>query len=142
MKKLVSGGNPLFDRKESMKRFDEIVEPVFKNKGFERLRGNSQIMYSKQKNSILITTSCPSKVEMYGDLKNKIRGFKKEYGNDVKIFLLYSRDYSEWSTKPIYQSTLKRIMTIRSLTGISTGLGTLTNTIDRIMNGDPFWSIS
>ena len=142
MTKLNNGGNPLLDRRESMKRFNDIVKPVFTNKGFVKLKGNSHVMYNSEKNSILITTACPSQFKDYSALKTKVTQLRKVYGNDVTIYLLYSRDLSEWSNKPTYMNTLQRIMTIKSLTGIITGLNNLPKTIDKILEREFFYNIS
>ena len=141
MKNFNAGGNPQQDRLESIQRFNEIIEPVFGKKGFIRLKGNSQVMYNGETNTVVMVTSCPSQVKMVGYTKSKIREYRKVYGKDVKIFIYYTRDYSEWRDKVVYQSTLRNILSLKSLTGISTGLNNLQSTLSSIVNGEPFWCI-
>jgi hypothetical protein len=139
-KKMNIGGNPVLDRKPAMKRFNEIVLPVFIKQGYEKMR-NSQILYNQSDNKIIIVTSAPSKIEKFNDLKQKIKSFKKSFGNDVKIFLLFTRNYSEWSDKPIYQNTLQRIFKIGNLNGISVGLNDLESLLYNINRGETFYNI-
>lgn len=142
MKTLNAGGNPLQDRKQSVERFKTIIEPVFKTQGFVRLKGNSHMMYNKESNTLLLTTAAPSQTSMPRATKDKIRSLRKIYGNDLKCFLLYTRDYSEWKDKPIYVSTLKYILKIPNLTGVGTGIANLPTIIKSIKNGEPFWNIA
>jgi hypothetical protein len=141
MKTLNAGGNPTQDRQSSVKRFSEIVEPVFSKQGFKRLKGNSHAMYSEHLNTILLVTSCTSQTKMVRYTRDKIKDYRKMYGSDLKVFILYTRDFSEWKNKPTYQSVLRQIMDIKTITGIATGLGNLPTTLNKITQGEPFFSI-
>lgn len=136
-----TGGNPLQDRKESVKRFNEIVYPVLSHKGFVKLKDNGHVMYNGEMNSLVIVTSCPSQTKMVGDSKSKIRKFRRQFGKDLNVYIYYTRDYSEWKDKPVYQTVLRQIMSIKTLSGISTGLSNLAPTLNKIENKEPFWLI-
>lgn len=135
---LNKGGNPLLDRQEAVERFTKVVEPILTNQGFQKLKGNSQIMYNPQNNSAVVVTSAPSQVRMYGDLKSKIRLLSKMYG--VKDFyILYTRDYSEWKDKEVYISTMRRIMTIGKVKGVGSGIKNIIDFINSMNRSESFW---
>lgn len=142
MNTLSKGGNPTQDRKESMERFKTIIEPIFKGLQFKRLKGNSQFMYNEETNTMLIVTACPSQTNMPRATRDRIKQWRKVYGLNLKCYLLYTRDYSEWESKPTYVSTLRYMMNIKQLNGIGTGLKNLPMFINRITNGELFFAIS
>lgn len=140
MSVLVSGGNPVEDRKKAMKRFSTIVHPILSNQGFGLINKTSQIMYNEKQNIIIISTSAPSQTKMVNDLKVRVRKLKK-FHNTSDIYLLFTRDYNQWRDKPIYQSTLKRIMKISHIKGICVGLDKLELFVDSCMKKEPFYLI-
>lgn len=140
MIKSLNGGNPMEDRKASQFRFDNILHPIFSSKGYVRLK-NSNTLYSESDNTLIITTSAPSQTKHYRDLKEKVRQFRKQYGKELSIYLVYSRNYSEWANKPVYQSTLRSILRLGSITGISVGLDNMEKLLHNISKKIPFHSI-
>lgn len=140
MQTLNSGGNPLLDREEAIERFNTIVEPVFLKRGFRRLNLRSQILINDETKSIVHVTSAPSQVKTPNDLKQKIKKFNKElegYSN----YILFTRDYSEWKNKSVYLNTLKKVMAIPKLNGVVTGLGTLTQVLNKVEANDQFYLV-
>jgi hypothetical protein len=140
MQTLNSGGNPLLDREEAIERFNTIVEPVFLKRGFRRLNLRSQILINDETKSIVHVTSAPSQVKTPNDLKQKIKKFNKElegYSN----YILFTRDYSEWKNKSVYLNTLKKVMAIPKLNGVVTGLGTLTQVLNKVEVNDQFYLV-
>ena len=140
MQTLNSGGNPLLDREEAIERFNTIVEPVFLKRGFRRLNLRSQILINDETKSIVHVTSAPSQVKTPNDLKQKIKKFNKElegYSN----YILFTRDYSEWKNKSVYLNTLKKVMAIPKLNGVATGLGTLTQVLNKVEVNDQFYLV-
>lgn len=134
------GGNPTTDMKPAINRFKNILEPIFFNKGFRRISGNSHTMYSKSTNTVVIVTSSPSNVKDFVNIRDKSKKLRKKY-KDCYVYLIFSRDYSEWKDKEVYQGTLKRILKINQINGISTGISNLPNILEGIENKDNFWFI-
>ena len=141
MLRLNSGGNPLLDRKEAVERFNTIVEPVFLNRGFRRLNLRSQILINDVTKSIIHVTSAPSQVKLPNDLKQKIRKFNKEL-EGYSHYVLFTRDYSEWKDKSVYENTLTRVMGISKLHGVVTGLGNLSQMIHSVESNDRFYLVN
>lgn len=140
MQKLNSGGNPLLDREEAIERFNTIVEPVFLKRGFRRLNLRSQILINDETKTIVHVTSAPSQVKTPNDLKQKIKKFNKEF-EGYSNYILFTRDYSEWKTKSVYLNTLKKVMAIPKLNGVVTGLGTLTQVLNKVEANDQFYLV-
>jgi hypothetical protein len=122
MKKItLTPGNPVENTKESIERFQTIIKPILSAKGFDKLKGNSHIMISDTSKTVIIPKSCPSKVEHVKSLKLTTKELKKKY-EGYSIYILFHRDTEEWYGKPIYVSTLRRIMRDNSLKGVICGM--------------------
>jgi hypothetical protein len=136
------GGNPTEDKKASVERFKTIVEPVLTNQGYQRLKGNSHIMYNPQHNAVVFITSCPSQTKMYSDVKHRIQKLSKQYkstsNQPLSFYVLYTRDYSEWASKEIYITTLRRIMHIGKVVGVGIGLDNMIKFLHKVKNREHF----
>lgn len=136
-----SGGNPVEDRREAMIRFNTIVEPVFSNKGFRRLDKRSQILVNHESRSIVHVTSSPSQVKLPNDIKQKMRKLNKQL-EGYSHYVLFTRDYSEWKNKTVYENTLTRVLGITKLHGVVTGLNNLTKMLTSVQSGNRFYMVN
>jgi hypothetical protein len=141
-KQINVGGNPKEDKREAVERYDRVVKPVLESNGYRQLKGNAHTMYNEELNAVVFVTSCPSQIKGKGDMADKIRSMASEYkkrGLSVPTFsVFYTREYSSWSSKPIYISNLRRIERIGRVVGIGVGLGNLIKFMDKIRTKEFF----
>ena len=141
MSKLNSGGNPILDRKAAVERFNNIVEPVFSNRGFRKINKRTQILINDETKSIVHVTSAPSQRKTYNDFKVKVNKFSVKEYKGYSNYILFTRDYNEWTDKDTYQSILKKVMSLPKLKGVSTGLGKLPDVLGNIESNNQFYLI-
>jgi hypothetical protein len=125
------GGNPLIDRRESMERYSTIVKPILGNKGFEKIKGSSHVMVCHSSKTIVIPKSSPSDTKHVREMKTLVRELRKKY-DGYSIYVIFHRDKEEWSGKPIYMNTLRRIMDIKSLNGVICGIDNFIKSLNDI----------
>ena len=128
---LKRGGNPSNDRKESVERYRTIIKPILEAKGFEQVKGNSHVMVSHNGKTIIIPKSAPSDVKHIRETKALVRELRKRY-DGYCIYVIFHRDFEEWSNKPIYMNTLRRIMDLKSLNGVICGIGKFIKSLNDI----------
>lgn len=121
MSKIRRGGNPLIDRKESVERFNTVVKPILMAKGFEKQKGASHVMVSESNKTIIIPKSAPSDMKHKREIRALVRELRKKY-DGYTIYLVFHRDKEEWCDKPVYMTTLRSILDIKSLNGVICGL--------------------
>ena len=125
------GGNPFEDSREAVLRFETVVEPTFRNQGFRRLDGRSQILINDTTKSIVFVTSAPSQGKLIGYYKDKLKKFKKEL-EGYSPYLLFTRDSQDWNDKPTYVNIMKKTMNISGFKGVVSGLDKLPRMIGKV----------
>jgi predicted RNA binding protein YcfA (HicA-like mRNA interferase family) len=141
MKVLKRGGNPLLDRTESMERFNSFVKPALQSRGFEQIRGNSHIMVNHEDKTIIISKAAPSDTKHVGELQSICKDLKRRFEGYTQ-YLIFHRPKPEWIDKPIYASTLNRIMKKNNyLTGIVCGLDSMVTSMKSMCNGEILYRI-
>ncbi len=138
LKKL--GGQPLIDRKESMERFNEVVEPILNKKGFQRIKKNGHTMVNDSTKTIIISKSCPSDVKHVRETKQLTNELKKQY-EGYTMYMFFHRNKEEWMTKEVYVSVLQSIMKNKKLKGIVCGLDALSSSFTDILSGKLLYKI-
>jgi len=138
MKKL--GGNPLVDRKPSLERFNEIVEPILTKKGFERIKHNGHTMKNDKTKTIIISKSCPSDVKHVRETKQLTNELKKTY-EGYTMYMFFHRNKEEWFTKEVYISVLQSIMKNKKLKGVVCGLDALSSSLNDMLDGKLLYKI-
>ena len=138
MKKL--GGNPLVDRKNSIERFTEIVEPILLKKGFQRIKTNGHTMVNENTKTIIISKSSPSDVKHVRETKELTNELKKKY-NGYSVYMFFHRNKEEWFTKQIYISVLQSIMKNKKLKGVVCGLDSLSTSLNDMLLGNLLYKI-
>jgi hypothetical protein len=134
------GGNPPLDKKESVDRFKKFVEPIFNEEGFYRLNKKSQTVINTNTKSIVITTSAPSQYKFINDIKFKVKEFKKKY-EGYSVYILFTRNFEEWSDKSVYMNTLRRTQSVSGLNGIVVGTDKLVKLINSTKNNNILYLI-
>ena len=125
------GGNPLTDRKESMERYQTFIKPVLGAKGFEKIKGTSHTMVCHGSKTIVVPKSSPSDTKHVREMRALTRELRKKY-DGYSIYVVFHRDKEEWSDKPIYMNTLRRIMDIKSLNGVICGIDNFSKSLNDI----------
>lgn len=134
------GGNPLMDRKESMERFNEMVEPILTKKGFERIKKSSHIMVNENTKTIIISKSCPSDTKHVRETKQLTNELKKQY-EGYSVYMFFHRNKEEWMMKEVYVSVLQSIMKNKKLKGIVCGLDALSSSFTDMLSGKLLYKI-
>jgi predicted RNA binding protein YcfA (HicA-like mRNA interferase family) len=141
MKHLKKGGNPLTDRMESMDRFKTFIKPVLTKLEFVQIRGNSHIMVNHKEKTIIIPKASPSDTKHVGELQSICKDLKKHYEGYTQ-YLVFHRPKVEWIDKPIYLTTLQRIMKKNNyIKGIVCGLDSFVSSIKPMCNGEVIYNI-
>jgi hypothetical protein len=134
------GGNPPVDMKESKERYQTFVKPVLEAKDFQKIKGNSHTMVSHSSKTIIIPRSAPSNTKHKREMRELIKGFKKQYvGYNVYVF--FHRDKQEWIDKPSYMATLRSIMNIKSLNGVICGIDNFAKSLNDICGNQLIYKI-
>jgi hypothetical protein len=134
------GGNPVLDKKESVERFNKFVEPIFNQEGFCRLNKKSHTLINTNTKSIVITTAAPSQYKFINDIKFKVKEFKKKY-EGYSVYILFTRNFEEWSDKTVYMNTLKKTQGVSGLNGIVIGIDKLVKLINSTKNNNILYLI-
>lgn len=142
MKQTNIGGNPIEDKAEAVERFNRVVKPTLEANGWVMWGSRGHIMYNKELNAVVFVSSCPSQTSTDAAMDTRIRKITKEFkdrGLDTPlIYVYYTRDYSEWASKPWYISSLRRVEKIGRVLGICVGLGKLTKFINKTESREYF----
>jgi len=134
------GGDPLIDRKQSIERFTEIVEPILIKKGFERIKRNGHTMVNEKTKTIIICKSCPSDVKHVRETKQLTNELKKKY-DGYSIYMFFHRNKEEWFMKEVYLSVLQSIMRNKKLKGVICGFDSLLSAFSDIFAGKLLYKI-
>jgi hypothetical protein len=127
------GGNPELDRKDSMDRF-LIIKPFLEEIGYKRFNQRDCIFFNEEKKKILVVTSAPSQTKMTNYYKSKFKSLKKELNSEYTCYIYFSRNYNEWSNKPVYMKILKNIQKLPCVSGIFVGINNLSEIVNTLKN--------
>lgn len=122
--------NPREDAQKSIEIFQKIVLPTFEKEGFYRYNKRSNIMINDGTKTILFVTSAPSQTKQPKYYKSKVKEFKSKY-EGYSAYILFTRNKDEWSDKPTYINTLRKILGLNGLKGVVCGLDNLVTLISQ-----------
>ena len=125
--------NPRMDAQNSIEIFEKMVLPACENQGFYRYNKRSNIMINDSTKTILFVTSAPSQTKQPRYYKSKVKEFKSEY-EGYSAYILFTRNKDEWSDKPTYMNTLRKILGLNTLRGVVCGLDNLVTLFDQTKN--------